>query len=78
MDGGGVCATSGRVASWADVQVQRKVLRPGQAPVWDVLFADRSTGSYGIKKLRKVQGSGFAAPSSGASGGSDGGSGGFG
>jgi hypothetical protein len=45
-----------------DAEVQCKVLRPGHAPIWDVLFADGSTGSYGIKKLRRH-------PKSGNSGG---------
>ena len=33
------------------VKSEHWLLRSGQAPIWDVLFADRSTGSYGINKL---------------------------
>jgi hypothetical protein len=40
--GGGAWAESG---SWTDVKVQRNMLRPGQMPIWDVLFADRDTSS---------------------------------
>ena len=60
--------------SWTDAEVQGKVLRSGQAPIWDVLFADRSTCSYGINKLRRHP----KSSNSGGLGGLGGGSGGFG